>query len=133
VSSTEYAKCIYVFFNNLTWAEQVELSKLQGPALSYVFPKVGEMETANQANTIESTSVPYNTIFNDMCTSQSAVLQSTNVNMYESQGLELSAIHYTDNQLVNLQLWDSSFCHISIFSINNYLEEDAKNIVCLLY
>ena len=31
------------------------------------------------------------------------------------------------------QLWDGSFCPISIFGINEYLEGNAKNITCSLY
>jgi len=30
-------------------------------------------------------------------------------------------------------LWDGSFCPISIFGVNKYLEGDAKNIACSLY
>jgi len=52
---------------------------------------------------------------------------------YRLQGLKSSTIPYFVNQLVDLQLWDSSFCPISIFGINKYLEGDAKNITCSLY
>jgi len=34
---------------------------------------------------------------------------------------------------VNPQLWDGSFCSIFLFRINEYLEGDAKNIICSLY
>jgi len=37
------------------------------------------------------------------------------------------------NQPVDLQLWDGNFCPVSIFGVNKYLEEDAKNIICSLY
>jgi len=30
-------------------------------------------------------------------------------------------------------LWDGRFCPISIFKVNEYLEEDVKIIVCSLY
>ena len=133
VSSTEYAECIQVFANNPTWVEQVKLSELQEPTLFYMSPKVGEMEPANQANAMEFTPVLHGATSNDMCTPQGAILQLTNVNMCESQELEPSTIPYTVNQLADLQLWDSSFCPISIFGINNYLKGDAKNIIYLLY
>ena len=45
----------------------------------------------------------------------------------------MSTILYGVNQLVGSQLWDSSFCPIFIFSMNKYLEDDAKNIMCSLY
>jgi len=30
-------------------------------------------------------------------------------------------------------LWDGNFCPVSIFEVNEYLEEDAKNIICSSY
>jgi len=33
---------------------------------------------------------------------------------------------------VNSQLWDGNFYSISIFGMNEYLEDDAKNITCSL-
>lgn len=48
------------------------------------------------------------------------------------QGLKLSAIPYIDNQFADLQLWDSNFYSISLFSIYKYLEDDTKNIICSL-
>jgi len=48
------------------------------------------------------------------------------------QGLESTAIPYTDNQPVNLLLWDSNFYLIFIFGRNEYLEGNVKNIACSL-
>ena len=44
----------------------------------------------------------------------------------------MAAIIYAANQPADLQLWDSNFCPILIFDMNEYLEDDAKNIMCLL-
>ena len=33
---------------------------------------------------------------------------------------------------MNLLLWDGSFCPISLFSLNKYLDGNAKNITCFL-
>ena len=52
-------------------------------------------------------------------------------NTYTSQGLKLSVIPYITNQLVNPQLWNSNFCPISLFKINEYLEGNTKNTICL--
>lgn len=54
-------------------------------------------------------------------------------NTYSPHKLEPSAIPYSIDQSTDLQLQDSSFCVISIFRINEYLEDDAKNITFLLY
>ena len=72
-------------------------------------------------------------ISNNTCIPQDVELQSNTVNMCKPQGLEVSTILYSVNQLVDLQLCDSNFCLISIFSMNEYLESDAKDIVCSLY
>jgi len=53
------------------------------------------------------------TVINDTCT---------------SQGLEPLVVLYTSNQPANPQLWDSSFCPISLFGMNEYLKGDAKSI-----
>ena len=34
------------------------------------------------------------------------------------------------NQPVDPQLWDSNFCPISLFGIDEYLEDNTKNITC---
>ena len=56
-----------------------------------------------------------------------------NVNNIYLQELEPFTIPYSINQSVYLQLWNGNFCSISIFSVNDYLEGDAKNIACSLY
>jgi len=48
------------------------------------------------------------------------------------QDIKLLVILYTVNQLINLQLLDSSFCPISLFEINEFLDSNAKNITCSL-
>ena len=113
VFSTACAECIQALANNPTWADQIEISKSEEPALFYVTPKVGETNTANEATAIENIPEPYGMVTNNMC---------------EPQSLEPSTILYSVNQPVNPQLWDGSFCPISIFEINEYLEGNAKNI-----
>ena len=58
-------------------------------------------------------------------------ISNTN-NTSMSQDIKLSVFLYTVNQLINLQLLDSSFCPISLFKINEFLDSDAKNITCSL-
>ena len=41
----------------------------------------------------------------------------------------MAVIIYAANQPADLQLWDSNFCSILIFNMNEYLEDDAKNIM----
>lgn len=48
-SSIAYAERVQALNNNPTWADQVEISESQGPALSYATPKVGENNNANEA------------------------------------------------------------------------------------
>ena len=45
-SSMEYAEYVKAITNNTTQVDQVELSEFQGPTLFYIFPKVGETESA---------------------------------------------------------------------------------------
>jgi len=51
---------------------------------------------------------------------------------YIFQGMEPSVIPYAINQPVDPQLWDSNFCPISLFEMNEYLEDNTKNITCSL-
>ena len=83
-----------------------------------MFPHIGESNKTNKAIEVKTVLEPHNTIANNMC------------NFHE---LEPSVIPYLINQSMNPQLWNGSFCPISIFGINKYLEGNAKNIVCLLY
>jgi len=95
VFSTACAERIQALSNNPTWADQVEISKSEEPALFYVTPKVGETNTANEATAIENIPEPYGMVTNNIC---------------EPQSLEPSTILYSVNQPVNPQLWDGSFC-----------------------
>jgi len=47
ISSMVYAEHAQALTNNPTWADQVELRESEGPALFYIFLKVGETEFAN--------------------------------------------------------------------------------------
>ena len=118
ISSTIYAKWVQALANNPTWAHQVKISKSEGLALFYATPKIGDSNNVKKTIAIENTLEPYSLVTN---------------NMYKHQGLDSSAILYLINQLTELQLWNGSFCPIFIFGMNEYLEGDAKNIVCSLY
>ena len=118
IFSTIYAEHIQALTNNSTWANQVEISEPEKPALSYVIPKIGETNNTNKTTVIGTISKPHSMNNNNTCS---------------PKGLEPFTILYSINQPTDLQLWDSSFCPISIFGINEYLEDNAKNIAWLLY
>jgi len=104
MSFMEYVEHVKAVTNNTTWADQVELSESQGPALFYTFLKIENIESANQANANESISIPYSMISDNTCIPQDVELQSNTVNMYKPQGLKASTILYSINQLVDPQL-----------------------------
>ena len=115
VSLTAYAEHVQALANNPSWTEKVEESDIS--ILSYVFSKIEESNNANEVKVLEPVLKPY----------------GMNVNNIYSQELEPFTIPYSINQSVYLQLWNGNFCSISIFSVNDYLEGDAKNIACSLY
>ena len=86
--------------------------------MSYTFLKKGETNSTSKVNVVELTLDSYRMVINKT---------------YLLQDLEFLAISYLANQPTNLQLWNDSFCPISIFVINKFLERDAKNIVYSLY
>ena len=109
-SSVAYVDCIH---NCPTWAEQVD----QDPSLSRVMVKGEENNSTNPAPIVEPTHVSHEVAPNNTST---------------THGLQPTAIPYAVNQPVDPQLWDSNFCPISIFGMNECLEDDAKNITCSL-
>jgi len=84
-------------------------------------------------NTNELISIPHGITSDNICISQGKELQSNTINICKPQRLEVSTILYGVNQLADPQLWNSSFCFISIFNINEYLKVEAKNIAYSLY
>ena len=94
ISSTGYTEHIQALANNLTWADQVEISKSEGPALSYMSPKVGETNIANEATALETVLEPHDTNID---------------NMSDLQRLEPFTILYSANPPGDPQLWDGSF------------------------
>ena len=54
ISSIGYTEHVQALASNPTWADQVEISKSEGPALSYMSPKVGETNIANEATALET-------------------------------------------------------------------------------
>ena len=112
-SSVAYVNRIQVMANCPTWAEQVD----QDPSLSYAMIKGEENNYTNPAPIVEPTHVSHEVAPNNTST---------------THGLQPTAIPYAVNQPVDPQLWDSNFCPISIFGMNECLEDDAKNITCSL-
>lgn len=53
-------------------------------------------------------------------------------NITTPQDFKPMVILYTINQPIDLQLWNSNFCLFSIFSMNEYLENDIFHITCSL-
>jgi len=102
----------------LAWANQVKTSESKEPALFYTISKVKITNNAKEATILEITLESYSSVIINMC---------------KSQEIKLSITPYSVNQFADLQLWDSSFCLISIFEINKYLESNAKNIGYLPY
>jgi len=54
-------------------------------------------------------------------------------NTATSSFLRSLAIQYQENQLADPDLWDSIFALISIFGVDQYIKNDAQNIICFLY
>ena len=102
----------------MAWANQVKTSESKESALFYTIPKVKITNNAKEAIVLEITLEPYNSVI---------------INMYKPQEIKLSITSYSVNQSADLQLYNNSFCLISIFEINKYLESNAKNIGCLSY
>jgi len=46
--------------------------------------------------------------------------------------MEPSVIPCAINQPADPQLWNGNFCSISLFGMNEYLEDNTKNITCSL-
>ena len=55
ISSTIYAKYIWILANNLAWADQVKISNTNRPALFYMILKVGETDIVKETTAIETT------------------------------------------------------------------------------
>ena len=80
----------------------------------------GQVNLTSIVPTVESTRVPH------------APYAPGSSNTSTTQGIKPSVIPYAVNQPADLQLWDSSFCPISLLGMNEFLDGDAKNITCSL-
>ena len=78
----------------------------------------GQVNLTSIVPTVESTRVPH---------------APGSSNTSTAQGIKPSVIPYAVNQPADLQLWASSFCPISLFGMNEFLDGDAKNITCSLF
>jgi len=87
-------------------------------SLLYTFLKEEVKDSSNMVLVTENACTPY---------------VATDINMYILQGLEFVVIPYQENQPVDPLLWDSNLCLVSLFDINNYLEDDVKNVICSLF
>ena len=85
--------------------------------LSYIIVKKIEDSFWNKALSVKNIHIPY-------------IADTTNI--YTYQNIESLAISCSINQPMDLLLWDGSFCPISLFSLNKYLDGNAKNITCFL-
>jgi len=106
----------------------VDKEIFQPMLLSYTSVEKGMSSTTNTELDSGNMYNPHANITTNMCASQI----HENNNLSDFQSLEPSVVFYVINQPVDPQLWDSSFCLISLFRMNEYLEGDSKNITCLL-
>jgi len=116
-SSMDYAECIQAQANKMSWAEQVKSGEVQSPSLSYAPLKEMMPDTTSMGPAVEPMHIPH-----------AMEIDCENV----SQGLEPLVIPYQADQPVDPNLWDGNFCPISLFSVDNYLEGDTKNVTCSL-
>jgi len=116
--SKAYVEWVQALANSPAWANQVENEKFQTTSLSYATAKEGENNSTNQAPNVDLNHASLEAVLNNSC---------------PTQGLEPSVLPYVANQPVDSQLWDSNFCPILIFGMNEYLEGDTRNIMCSLH
>jgi len=68
-----------------------------------------------------------------MCTMRQTHLYNNSINnLASAPDLEPSVIPYQANQSVDPQLWDGNFSLVSLFSTDEFLTDDARNIACSL-
>jgi len=113
----DYVECIQAQVVNLTWAEQVKNGETQSPSLSYTTVKNAILVIASMEPIVEPMHVPH-------------AAEADNETI--PQGLEPLVIPYQTNQPIDPQLWDSNFCSISLFGIDEFLARDTKDITCSL-
>ena len=118
ISSINYVDRVQNLANNPTQTKQINNKKLQSSFLSYEIAKERMDDSTNTKLITNSMHSPYSS-------------QINNMSMF--QDIEPSVILYRVNQPVDLQLQNGSFCPISLFRINEYLEDDVKNITCSLF
>jgi len=113
----DYVECVQAQAVNLTWAKQVKNGETQSPSLSYTTVKNAILVTASMEPIVEPMHIPH-------------AAEANNETI--PQGLESLVISYQANQPIDPQLWNSNFCSISLFGIDEFLAGDAKNITCSL-
>ena len=116
-SSIDYIERVQAIANNPIWAKQIDNNTTQTLSLSYMIVK-------------EETDIPTNLVSPEVPIHIPHVNKTNNICAFQS--VEPSIFSYTANQFVNLQLWDGSFCPVSLFGMNEYLEGNTRNITCSL-
>ena len=89
----------------------------QPTPLSYASVEEGMSGTTNTELDSGNTHDPYANITANTCAPQT----HENNNPSDPQSLEPSVVSYVVNQPADPQLWDGSFCPISLFGMNEYL------------
>ena len=111
--------------NNLFWAEQVELNKIEEIVLLYVTPKIGENKSANKATdpTSKAREKHLNNeaiIPDNILNLQDKGVVNSNMNTCVPQDLKISSISYEDHQPAKLNSWDrKAYLYLSLELINS--------------
>ena len=102
LSSIFYVERMEAQSNNLSWAEQVELNKMEEITLSYATPKIGKNKFANEAidptpKAEEEHSNNKATILNNTLNPQGEGVANRNTNTCALQGLKMFPIPYENH------------------------------------
>jgi len=113
-SSLDYAERMESQNNNVPWAEQVSMEEdISPPPPNQLQGQNRQAEVNNQTH-LEFTAHP-----------------STN-DIEPNPCMEPSVIPYQANGPADPNLWDGNFAPISLFGIDKFLKDNAKNIACFL-
>jgi len=105
----DYAEQIQAQSNNISWAEQLEM---------------GEQPNPSQINIPLEQNVLSNPVYMPQGSNNNIMLSPPN--------LKPSVILYQADQPADSCLWNSNFAPISLFGTDEFLNDDAKNIMCSL-
>jgi len=114
MSSLDYMERIESQNNNVPWAEQVSMEEDISP------PPPNQLQGQNRQAKV-----------NNQIYLEFTIHPSTN-NMEPNPYMEPSVIPYQANGPADPNLWDGNFAPISLFGIDKFLKDNAKNIACFL-